>query len=58
MNEEVPQSGVSSFFCVYDEPSADLCLHNGSAFGECTSPDVGKGKKSSCKQACIGFLTF
>ena len=27
MNEEVPQSGVSSFFCVYDEPSADLCLH-------------------------------
>ena len=27
MNEEVPQSGASSFFCVYDEPSADLCLH-------------------------------
>ena len=27
MNEEVPQSGASLFFCVYDEPSADLCLH-------------------------------
>ena len=26
MNEEVPQSGVSSFFCVYDEPSAGKAL--------------------------------